>query len=119
MLEGDGGEGGRGGREGEGIHPPTLPHAMLPHIYHISFPQERIAHGPPEADSDREKEFQRNLQSLKDIVRRIVQARREGQGGEELPFIDALLQSGVPEEQVGKLLRNVHLCNMLFFRCFV
>ena len=76
---------------------------MLPsHIQcHVSH-QERIAHGPPEADSDREKDFQRNLQSLKDIVRRIVQARKEGQDGEELPFIDALLQSGVPEEQVGR-----------------
>ena len=71
------------------------------HTYHIPFPQERIAHGPPEADSDREKDFQHNLQILKDMVHRIVQARREGQSREELPFIDALLQSGVPEEQVG------------------
>lgn len=64
-------------------------------------PQERIAHGPPEPDSEREAEFQRNLQYLKDTILRIVQARREGKGAEELPFIDALLQSGVPEEQVS------------------
>ena len=76
------------------------------HTYHIPFPQERIAQGPPESDSVREKDFQRNLQSLKDIVHRIVQARREEQGREELPFIDALLQSGVPDEQVGKFGQN-------------
>ena len=64
-------------------------------------PQERIAHGPPEPDGEREAEFQRNLQYMKDIILRIVQARREGKGAEELPFIDALLQSGVPEEQVS------------------
>jgi len=39
---------------------------------------------------------------MKDMVHRIVQARREGKGSEDLPFIDALLQSGVPEEQVRK-----------------
>ena len=64
-------------------------------------PQEQIAHGPPEPDGEREAEFQRNLQYMKDIILRIVQARREGKGAEELPFIDALLQSGVPEEQVS------------------
>ena len=40
---------------------------------------------------------------MKDMVHRIVQARREGKGSEDLPFIDALLHSGVPEEQVRKL----------------
>jgi len=65
----------------------------------IPIVQEHVAHGPPEADSDREKDFQHNL---KDIVHRIVQARRDGKGNEELPFIDTLLQSGVREEQVGK-----------------
>ena len=86
---------------------------MLPsHISH-HYSQERIVHGPPEADSDREKDFQRNLQSMKDMVRSIVHARREGKGSEDLPFIDALLQSGVPEKQVGKVLMSL-LKNVLF-----
>ena len=72
------------------------------YTYHIPIPQERIVHGPPEADSDREKDFQHNLQNLKNIVHRIVQARKEGKGSEDLPFIDALLHSGVAEEQVRK-----------------
>jgi len=47
---------------------------------HIPIVQEHVAHGPPEADSDRERDFQHNLQGLKDIVHKIVQARREGKG---------------------------------------
>ena len=73
---------------------PPLPPPPLP-------PKERIAHGPPEPDGERETEYQRNLQYIKDTILKIVQARREGKGAEELPFIDALLQSGVPEEQVS------------------
>ena len=109
MLEGDGGEGG----EKESKLCVYLLTPCYHHTYHICIPQERIVHGPPEADSDREKDFQHNLQSMKDIVRSIVHARREGKGSEDLPFIDALLQSGVPEKQVGKVLMSL-LKNVLF-----
>jgi len=47
---------------------------------------------------------------MKDIVCSIVHARREGKGSEDLPFIDALLQSGVPEKQVGKVLMSLLKC---------
>ena len=32
-------------------------------------------------------------------MKRVLQQRREGEGEEHIPFIDNLLQSGVPEEQ--------------------
>ena len=126
MLEGDGGEekrvrrreggqerkeergkereGGRMGMKGKGRKEEVTRKLMLRLLPYLPLPpppQERIAHGPPEPDGEREAEFQRNLQYMKDIILRIVQARREGKGAEELPFIDALLQSGVPEEQVS------------------
>ena len=68
---------------------------------HFTHPQLRINEGvDPPADSQREADFQRNRQYMTDIVKRIVRARREGKDTTELPFIDALLQSGVPEKQV-------------------
>jgi len=36
---------------------------------------------------------------MRDVVKRVLQQRREGEGEEHIPFIDNLLQSGVPEEQ--------------------
>ena len=55
------------------------------------------------ADEERESKFQRNLATIKGIVCRIVQARREGKGDQDIPFIDALLteyQSKEYEKQV-------------------
>ena len=59
---------------------------------------------PPET-SEREANFQKNRQFMRDVVKRVLQQRREGEGEEHIPFIDNLLQSGVPEEQVC-----VHVC---------
>ena len=63
--------------------------------------QLRIVHGPPDSsDTQREEDFQKSLGAMKSVVQRIVAARREGRDTTELPLIDALLQSGVPEKQV-------------------
>ena len=56
--------------------------------------------GDPEPGSERDVAFQRGLQGMKDTVKRILRSRREGRGQTEIPFIDALLQSGVAENQV-------------------
>ena len=73
----------------------------------LSFPlsfsraQTRIKEGssPPEG-SDRDVEFQKNRGYLRDVVKGVISRRREGLGGEHVPFIDNLLQSGVPDDQV-------------------
>ena len=51
--------------------------------------------------SERDVEFEKNRQYLRDVVKGVIGRRREGLGGEHVPFIDNLLQSGVPEDQVG------------------
>ena len=45
-------------------------------------------------------EFEKNRQYLRDVVKRVISCRHEGLGGEHVPFIDSLLQSGVSDEQV-------------------
>ena len=62
--------------------------------------EQRLHVGPPEPGSEREREFNTNLQSMKDAVLRVISRRREGSITEDIPFIDALLQTQVPEEQV-------------------
>ena len=47
----------------------------------------------PEAGSDGELEFLKHKQVLVDIVSRIVQERRDGEGLEDLPFIDSMMQN--------------------------
>ena len=59
-----------------------------------------LQEGVPEAGSDREVEFLKHKQVLMDIVRRILQVRREGEGLEELPFIDSMLQNYDSEDKV-------------------
>ena len=68
---------------------------LPPHI------QTRIKEGvnPPEG-SERDIEFEKNKGYLRDVVKGVISRRREGLGGEHVPFIDNLLQSGVPDEQV-------------------
>ena len=56
--------------------------------------------GPPESGSSREKEFNSNREQLRQRIQNVISRRQDGEEEESIPFIDALLQSGVPEEQV-------------------
>ena len=62
--------------------------------------EQRLHIGPPEPGSEREKTFNDQLKSMRDTVLRVVKSREEGTEQTEIPFIDALLQSQVPEDQV-------------------
>ena len=64
------------------------------------FFQKRIKEGvdPPEG-SERDTAFKKNCQYMKDMVKVVIAQRREGGGEENIPFIDNLLQSGVPDDQ--------------------
>jgi cytochrome P450 family 20 subfamily A len=63
--------------------------------------EARIKEGssPPEG-SERDVDFEKNRGYLRDVVKGVIDRRREGLGGEHVPFIDNLLQSGVPDDQV-------------------
>ena len=56
----------------------------------------------PAEGSERQIKFQKNRQFIADLVKNVIQQRKDGEEGEEehVPFIDNLLQSAVPEEQV-------------------
>ena len=62
--------------------------------------EENLQIGPPIPGSDREKRFKSYSQQFRDIVQEVVKKRHGGEGQERVPFIDSLLQSGVPDEQV-------------------
>lgn len=66
--------------------------------------EQRLHVGDPQPGSDREKKFNDNLQSLRNRISDLVEERRSGKIQEDIPFIDALLQSGVQQEQVHHLL---------------
>ena len=55
---------------------------------------------PPEG-SERQVKFQKHRQFIVDFVRDAIQHRKDGKEGEDehVPFIDNLLQSGVPEDR--------------------
>ena len=57
--------------------------------------------GPPEPGSAREKMFNDYRQQMKDTIQRAITKRHNGEGKESIPFIDGLLQSGAPDEQVS------------------
>ena len=40
-------------------------------------------------------------QQMKDTIQKVITKRQNGEGEESIPFIDALLQSGVPDKQVS------------------
>ena len=69
--------------------------------------------GPPEPGSAREKMFNDYRQQMKDAIQRAITKRHNGEGKESIPFIDGLLQSGAPDEQVsicfGKPIQIAHL----------
>lgn len=54
----------------------------------------------PDEGSERDVNFQKNRQFLQDVVKGVIDRRREGGSEEHVPFIDNLLQSGVPDDQV-------------------
>lgn len=54
----------------------------------------------PDDGSERDVNFQKNRQFLQDVVKGVIDRRREGASEEHVPFIDNLLQSGVPDDQV-------------------
>jgi len=63
--------------------------------------EQRLHIGPPEPGSDREKEFNDGVQQMTNIMQSVIDKRRNGEEQDDIPFIDALLQSGVPDEQVS------------------
>jgi len=58
--------------------------------------------GPPIPGSDRDKMFKDYAQQLRDVIREVVRKRQSEEVQESVPFLDSLLQSGVPDEQVSK-----------------
>ncbi len=62
--------------------------------------EQRLHVGSPEPGSEREREFEASVKTIKDIVLEVVQQRREGVTTNDIPFIDALLQAQFPEDQV-------------------
>lgn len=63
--------------------------------------QKRIREGvDPDEGSERDVNFQKNRQFLHDVVKGVINRRREGASEEHVPFVDNLLQSGVPDDQV-------------------
>ena len=71
--------------------------------------EQRLHIGPPEPGSDREKEFNDGVQQIKNRIQNVIDRRRNGEEQDDIPFIDALLQSSVPDEQVNIIL------NLLLF----
>ena len=64
--------------------------------------EKNLLFGPPEPGSEREKLFNDYSQQMRDTIQRIVTKRQSGEEEETIPFIDNLLQSGVPDEQVSR-----------------
>ena len=62
--------------------------------------EQRLHTGPPEPGSDREKEFNNGVQQIQSRLQNIMDRRRSGKEKDDIPFIDSLLQSSVPDEQV-------------------
>ena len=65
--------------------------------------EQNVLVGPPQPGSAREKMFNDYSQQMKDTIQKIITKRRNGEEKESVPFIDALLQSGVPDEQVSNM----------------
>lgn len=63
--------------------------------------EQRLHVGLPEAGSERERVFNESLGLIRDVILSVVKKRKDGTEAEEVPFVDALLQSQVPDEQVS------------------
>ena len=72
--------------------------------------EQNVLVGPPEPGSARERMFKDYSQQMKDTIQKVITSRRNGEEKESVPFIDALLQSGVPDEQVSNLALVVNIC---------
>ena len=70
--------------------------------------EQNMLVGPPEPGSEREKLFNDYSQQMRDTVQRVITKRQSGEEEENIPFIDNLLQSGAPDEQVSSTAVNVH-----------
>ena len=66
---------------------------------------QRLHTGLPEPGSDREKKFNNGVQQIQNKLRNIIDKRRNGEEQDYVPFIDALLQSSVPDEQVNIIIK--------------
>ena len=79
------------------------------------FLQKRIKEGvdPPEG-SERDTAFKKNRGFMRDVVKAVIAQRKEGGGDEHIPFIDNLLQSGVPDDQARRDDQDTHVptCQM-------
>ena len=68
--------------------------------------EQNMLVGPPEPGSEREKLFNDYSQQMRDTVQRVITKRHSGEEEENIPFIDNLLQSGAPDEQVSSTVIN-------------
>ena len=79
---------------------------MDEHVYYVLYVQiwsemeQNVRIGLPTPGSDREKMFNEYSQQLRDVIQEVVEKRQSGEEQESVPFMDSLLQSGVPDEQV-------------------
>ena len=72
---------------------------------------EQIVHiGLPTPGSVREKMFKDYSEQFRSVIREAVRKKRSGEEQKTVPFMDSLLQSGAPDEQV----RNYMLFSGLF-----
>jgi len=62
--------------------------------------EQNLCIGPPTPGSDREKMFKGYSQHFRDFMQEVVRKKQSGEEQNNVPFIDLLLQSGVPDEQV-------------------
>ena len=88
---------------GTNIHAQSQWQMTQMHVYLLQVwneMEQRLHIGPPEPGSDREKEFDDGVKQIQNKIQNIIDRRRNGEDQDDIPFIDALLQSSVPDEQV-------------------
>jgi len=61
---------------------------------------QQVVIGPPEPGSEREKKFNDDIKQLRNKILSVVERRQSGEDQQDIPFIDALLQSGVSYDEV-------------------
>lgn len=62
--------------------------------------EQNLRIGPPKPGSEREQMFKGYSQQFRNVMKEAIRKRRSGEEHNSVPFIDSLLQSGVPDEQV-------------------
>ena len=76
--------------------------------------EQRLHIGPSEPSVDREKEFNDDVEQIRNRLRSVNDRRQNSKEQDNIPFINALLQSGVPYEQVSKVFQ---LHKVIDFTC--